>query len=778
MVLWLVFSSILIAQQVPQGMKYQAVARNLKGDILANEKISLRISLNSMKNGVSTTHYSERHDLNTNEVGLFTLVIGEGKSENVKFTDIPWSTEDIWMQVSIGGQGKGGFTDISYSKLMTVPYAFHAETANRISTNTNTNGNKEAAPSPPSVTWTTKGNSGTVPPGDYLGTSDNKSIIIKTNGIERMNIENTGNVNIKGNVNLNSTAGGATVNNGNFTVSNLSASNLTGSLSVGKKVTFMDGTQSTTKDIGALVVEGGVGIEKNLNVGGDFDVAGASTLKNLTVESINSKSINITDNAKGYMATFINTNADNGADAGDGIKIQLGRTHALHPSFGTSAFTLPSVDGNPMPNTTAAAQNYFDNLRIEKGQFKADELLEDIGVGVGDDMEEFGQFMLSKLVDVTNIVIVKVNEGIGEVNDALNLPLDITKTINDGLDLPNNIGKKISDGLNLPYKILDETIIPAINGPTIPKIETEIILPAIPSIPTIPPIDPGPFNVNINFTFPWDAVSNPLSNDNEFIGFFDKNGTKSGAIRGQSIGEWFTNYFDVPWFVNLAATVLTNTDEDAGTVGPLSFVKYGVKGFAMALEFGYEFSQMGIEYSSGNGDYAEWLERADSKEQISYGDIVAVKGGKITKDLTGAEQIMAVSQRPIVLGNVPEKAKYNLGNNIAFMGQIPVKVMGPVKAGDYIVAKSGISGYGIGIDPSQMNVDDYKLAVGRSWTTNEKSGPKMINTVVGVHNNGFLQIIKELQEKTDSNNNRLKAIENKLNISQSIEKQETKKPFK
>ena len=33
-------------------------------------------------------------------------------------------------------------------------------------------------------------------------------------------------------------------------------------------------TQSTDKDTGALVVEGGVGIEKNLNVGGEFDVTG------------------------------------------------------------------------------------------------------------------------------------------------------------------------------------------------------------------------------------------------------------------------------------------------------------------------------------------------------------------------------------------------------------------------------------------------------------------------------------------------------------------------
>ena len=30
-----------------------------------------------------------------------------------------------------------------------------------------------------------------------------------------------------------------------------------------------------------------------------------------------------------------------------------------------------------------------------------------------------------------------------------------------------------------------------------------------------------------------------------------------------------------------------------------------------------------------------------------------------------------------------------LGNKVAFMGQIPVKVMGPVETGDYIVGSDG-----------------------------------------------------------------------------------------
>ena len=43
------------------------------------------------------------------------------------------------------------------------------------------------------------------------------------------------------------------------------------------QVSFDGTTQSTNKDTGAVVFEGGVGIEKNLNVGGDMQVTGIST---------------------------------------------------------------------------------------------------------------------------------------------------------------------------------------------------------------------------------------------------------------------------------------------------------------------------------------------------------------------------------------------------------------------------------------------------------------------------------------------------------------------
>ena len=40
------FGPQLMAQGVPQGMKYQGVARDADGNVLANQRIALKINLN------------------------------------------------------------------------------------------------------------------------------------------------------------------------------------------------------------------------------------------------------------------------------------------------------------------------------------------------------------------------------------------------------------------------------------------------------------------------------------------------------------------------------------------------------------------------------------------------------------------------------------------------------------------------------------------------------------------------------------------------------------
>ena len=157
-----------------------------------------------------------------------------------------------------------------------------------------------------------------------------------------------------------------------------------------------------------------------------------------------------------------------------------------------------------------------------------------------------------------------------------------------------------------------------------------------------------------------------------------------------------------------------------------------------------------------------WKELAQ-KKNITAGDIVAVKGGKISRDLTGAEQVMAVSYRPIVLGNIPDMHKENKGNKVAFMGQLPVKLMGPVRSGDYIVAFTKFPGYGMAISPNKMQAHDYNLTVGRAWQTNLQEGPKLINTIVGNHNKTILEIVTEEERQLSVLDKRINALDEKAN---------------
>ncbi|MFT6709195.1 MAG: hypothetical protein ACJATF_004059, partial [Flavobacteriales bacterium] len=110
-----IFSISATAQVVPSGMNYQAVARDLAGTIMANKNISLQVAL--VTDGDKKFEYIEQHQIRTNELGLFTLVIGDGKASVGSFEEVPWSTNQVWIELSIDANGGSDFTLIHTSRL-------------------------------------------------------------------------------------------------------------------------------------------------------------------------------------------------------------------------------------------------------------------------------------------------------------------------------------------------------------------------------------------------------------------------------------------------------------------------------------------------------------------------------------------------------------------------------------------------------------------------------------------------------------------------------------
>jgi len=114
--------------QVPQRFKYQSIARNTSGIVLANSAVGIRISIHDeTPNG--TVVFQETHSSTTNEFGLFTLSIGGGTSLIGAINAVDWSTGAKFIEIE--GDLSGGTTYSSFgtTELLSVPYALHAGTS-------------------------------------------------------------------------------------------------------------------------------------------------------------------------------------------------------------------------------------------------------------------------------------------------------------------------------------------------------------------------------------------------------------------------------------------------------------------------------------------------------------------------------------------------------------------------------------------------------------------------------------------------------------------------
>lgn len=112
--------------QAPQGINYQGVARDSEGKPIASTGISVRISV--LKNSAAgEIEYAEVHELQTNQFGLFTLVIGRGTVETGTFGFISWAVGNKWLQIEIDPDGGRSFELAGSQQLMSVPYAFYSE---------------------------------------------------------------------------------------------------------------------------------------------------------------------------------------------------------------------------------------------------------------------------------------------------------------------------------------------------------------------------------------------------------------------------------------------------------------------------------------------------------------------------------------------------------------------------------------------------------------------------------------------------------------------------
>ena len=114
----------VFAQAPPQGINYQAVARNLSGAELTNATLTVRFGIYTDA-AATVLAYEETHVVTTNAFGLFTAVIGAGTQTSPgAFNTILWANSAHYLKVEI--DDGSGFTNMGTTQLMSVPYALHA----------------------------------------------------------------------------------------------------------------------------------------------------------------------------------------------------------------------------------------------------------------------------------------------------------------------------------------------------------------------------------------------------------------------------------------------------------------------------------------------------------------------------------------------------------------------------------------------------------------------------------------------------------------------------
>ncbi len=115
---------VAFAQSVPQTMSYQAVVRDVNGQLYANKVVSVTISI-LKNNALGDAVYVESQNVTTNANGLMSLEFGNDDD----FATIDWANGPYFIKTETNVNG----TIIeATSQLLSVPYAKYAETAGNL----------------------------------------------------------------------------------------------------------------------------------------------------------------------------------------------------------------------------------------------------------------------------------------------------------------------------------------------------------------------------------------------------------------------------------------------------------------------------------------------------------------------------------------------------------------------------------------------------------------------------------------------------------------------
>ena len=127
-ILWALCITDLCAQNSP-AFRYQAVAREADGTILNEQTLGVKFEIINLTS--SEIVYSETHQVETSELGIFVASLGLGDAQVGSFSELTWSTENYALQLHLDLDGGTNYQSIGEpSPILSVPYALYSDTAN------------------------------------------------------------------------------------------------------------------------------------------------------------------------------------------------------------------------------------------------------------------------------------------------------------------------------------------------------------------------------------------------------------------------------------------------------------------------------------------------------------------------------------------------------------------------------------------------------------------------------------------------------------------------
>ncbi len=126
LIVLLVFVADSMGQTLMPGIPYQAVVRNADGTPMINTNIEMKFSIRNTDALNGAVVYQEQHQVNTNNMGLMSAVIGEGEVLNGDFSQIDWSVIPKFLQVEFKGPNNADYIEMGNQQLMSVPYAMYS----------------------------------------------------------------------------------------------------------------------------------------------------------------------------------------------------------------------------------------------------------------------------------------------------------------------------------------------------------------------------------------------------------------------------------------------------------------------------------------------------------------------------------------------------------------------------------------------------------------------------------------------------------------------------